>query len=301
MGKRRNTLFWIFIITVVVIASIAGTGLLVLLRRPVVLFILDPIYEETSFSFHRHLELLKTTIEKGWFLNVERVDLQVLADTGVLHDTILLLDKKKQSPLLLLSPLVTSAVALGGPLYPDDDGSLVVGMGLDAAKGGFNIGLVTQEPDPGWLDAADSLRTLDNATPMSIAVLYTEDDAQAAEQAEAFINHISSDKIVLLGQPSSANTARQVQVTLNTMLDFGVLIVVSPYVKSLELYVLDPLGAGLQWVVDESYAKVVPSNQLLGTIGDDLSASLEPIFDPAAQKPGRTGTIILPRVRVYRE
>jgi hypothetical protein len=174
-------------------------------------------------------------------------------------------------------------------------------MGFDSTKGGFNIALVAEEPDSGWLEAADEIRRKDASTPMPIAVLYTEDDVQASVQAEAFINRVSSGKLVRFGQPSSANTPRQAQAALNRMRDLGVLIVASPFVKSLDLYVLDPLGEGLQWVVDESFRNVIPKNKLLGTIGDDLGASLAPIFDPASRKFGGAGTIILPRVRVYRE
>jgi len=274
---------------------------MVLFERPVVLFILDPIYEELSFPLQRRLELYRTTMRMGWFLKVERVELALLSETEAVQDLIRTLAKESQSPMLLLSPLVTSSVALGKQLYPANDGPLVVGMGVDSTKGGFNIALVTQEPDLGWLDAADKLRTKDASTPLPIAVLYTEDDSLATAQAEAFINRISSGKLERFGQPSSANTARQAQATLQKMLDLGVLIVVSPFVKSLDLYALDPLGQGLQWVVDESYRNVIPKSQLLGTIGDDLGASLAPIFDPAAREFGGAGTIMLPRVRVYRE
>lgn len=283
------------------IIIIAGIGLMVVFQRPVVLFIVDPMYENTSFTLQRRLELYQATLRYGWFLKVERVGLDLLSETGALQDMIKLVAEKSKSPMLLLSPLATSAVALGGPLYPLDEGPLVVGMGTDSTKGGFNIGLVAQEPDPGWLDAADWLHSKDTETPMPIAVLFTEDDAVAAGQAEAFINRVSSEKLVRFGQPSSANTARQAQAVLNKMLDFGVLIVVCPFVKALDLYVLDPMGAGLQWVVDESFRNVVPKSQLLGTIGDDLGASLAPIFDPAARRSGGGATIMLPRVRVYRE
>jgi|GEM_PF-2728105 len=301
MGKRRKTSFWILIITLGLIITIAGTGLTVLFKRPAVLFVVDPIYEDTSFSLQRRLELYRTTIQNGWFLKVERVGLDLLYQAEATQDTIRLAARKTHSPLLLLSPLVTSAVALGGPLYPANDGPLVVGMGADSAKGGFNIGLIAQEPDTGWMDAADKLQSKDAATPMPIAVLYTADDSQAASLAKAFIRRISSEKLVEFGLPSSAESARQAQSTLDKLLDLGVLIVACPFIRSLDLYVLNPLGEGLQWVVDESYRMVIPKAQLLGTIGDDLGASLAPVFDPAARKFGGAGTIILPRVRVYRE
>lgn len=301
MGKPRKTALWIIIFIVFLILVIAGTTVMVVLQRPVVLFIVDPIYEDTSFPLLRRLELYKVSMRNGWFLKVERVGLDLLYDAKTIQDTIKLIAEKTQSPMLLLSPLVTSAVVQGGPLYPLDDGPLVVGMGIDSTKGGFNIALVADEPDSGWLEAADEIRRKDASTPMPIAVLYTEDDVQASVQAEAFINRVSSGKLVRFGQPSSANTTRQAQAALTRMLDLGVLIVVCPYVKSLDLYVLDPLGEGLQWVVDESFRNVIPKNLLLGTIGDDLGASLAPIFEPASRKFGGAGTIILPRVRVYRE
>ena len=301
MGKRRKPSFWIMIIALGLIITIAATGLMVLFQRPVVLFVVDPIYEDTSFSLQRQMELYWTTIQNGWFLKVERVGLDLLYQAADIQTAIKLAAKQTHSPMLLLSPLVTSAVALGGPLYPANDGPLVVGMGADSTGGGFNIGLVAQEPDPGWLDAADKLRSRDTATPMPIAILYTEDDTQATLQAKAFSNRVSSGKLVEFGLPSSADTARQAQSTLDKMLDLGVLIVACPFVKSMDLYVLNPLGEGLQWVVDESYRMVIPKDRLLGTIGDDLGASLAPVFDPAARKFGGAGTIILPRIRVYRE
>ena len=274
---------------------------LMLAQRPTMLFIADTRYVASSFSLKERLSLYRTTIRNGWVPAVETIPVESLSDPGAVETFIRNSVNAKASPLVILSPLVTAAVSSDEPLFPSGSGPHVVGMGSFAIRACFDVALVARNPDEGWISAAMALRQRERDTPLPTALLYAGTDGRAAADAETFADALDSDALVLFPQDSSKGSLRQAQADVKRMKALGVLTVVSPYAGSLAAYVGDPLGEGLQWVVDADYGPAIPSGQLLGTVGDDLAASVVPLFSAAKAKAGRGPTIILPLARVYRE
>jgi hypothetical protein len=287
---------------VLLLTMLLGFVYLMLSQRPAFLFIMDTTYQEISFPSQSRLDLAITSIQNGWFLHVKTVGLEQLQDVQSLQEVIRKMVIDSEAHLVLFSPLVTAVLSQNGPPFEQTERPVLVGMGPHStAERVYDIALVAQEPDTGWLEAAQVLRDYVSASPMTIALLASSSDQRAKDDAQAFADEFGNDRMLTFHPDSSLATARQVQVTLTRMRDLGVLTVVSPYVESLAMYVGNPLAEGLQWVVEDLYRNIIPSKNLLGTVGDDLVASMLPIFSVAAQGPRTLPTLILPRVRVYRE
>jgi len=287
---------------VLLLAILLGVTYFVLSQRPAFLFVIDQAYRQTSFTIQSQFALSIAAIRNGWFLHVRSVRLEQLRDVESLQEDIRKMVTDTRARLVLFSPLVTAVLVQNGPPFNQVERPVLVGMGPFAIKERvYDIALVAQEPDSGWLQAAEKLKSSASATPMAIALLTSSIERRAKTNSQAFLDAYGSDRILLFTPEAPLSTARQVQVSLTRMRDLGVLTVVSPYVESLAMYVGNPLAEGLQWVVDDLYRDIIPSKGLLGTVGDDLVASMQPIFPLALQGPASHPTLILPRVRVYRE
>lgn len=301
------------IATLLFLMILGVSGYFLLAARPTLVFFADQSYLDTSLSFGERLDLYHSSIDKGWFLAIEELPMAILGEKTGVKELIGKTISTKKALMAVYSPLITALIASEDSLFTDgmpmdasDTGSvapLMVGMGLSADQNPyFDIALVSTHPDVGWSDAAQALQSQTKATPLLTAVLYEADDPDSTADALLFAETLKDSHLMEFPQRSEGSRNTQVAATMGKLRDTGVLTVVCPYVASLDAYIGDPRGEGLQWVVDDLYSQVIPSGNLLGTVGDDLVASLEPLFAVAMPSVAHTREpITLPLVRTYRK
>jgi len=246
------------------LACLGGVSLHLFMPKAV--FVLDDLYEDTVWA-KNETSVRWVLFKQGLWVQTKTIDL------GKPEQTLYSLPKNTE--LMVFSPLSSALLSKQNlslkDFFPQNQ-PLLLGMGPLARNAGlFDFILIVQEGE-GWDEAALYLKKKSADTPLMTALLTTLESRAGKIFEETFDN----EHLLVIEQSSSAQTEVYAQSIVKTMQAQSVLQVVAPELQNPSVFFSS--DDTLSWVVDIRFADLVPKNQLLLAVGDDLPRSLQPIF-----------------------
>ena len=290
---RRRFPWYAQLSILLLLAAVSLVGWLFAPTRAQVLLAMDPLYQRSSMSFLRRMDMRYRLAAKRYTLVILKLDLATISDAQTLAAT-LALSVGSKTELLVTTPLVSQGLQEIGMLPTQEKQELrIVGMGT-ATSAVFDHKLVRNRPDEGWASAAERVLQALQGNPLPTAVLFEATDSQAVSDADLFLSRFSASGVRMV--PVTSQSEMQARATMEQLDAENVMMVVVPYVRNLDRYVGSPSAEGMRWVVDDAYAELIGDGSLEGTVTDDLFLSVLPLLGnehpPVSHE--------LPLVRTYR-
>jgi len=273
-------------------------------NRPHVLVLSDPWYKQQYFSRLSRLQLQLGFALEGWTLRVETLGLPSLSEDRLLDETLGTL-ADAHTRMVVTTTAVTDRISrndvLGGRLraLSPNPQTLFVGIGrVVETESPYDIILVRDRPDHGWVDAASEALRVTTGNPLPTVILYDERDVQATADAALFEEHF--DAPLLERVPVGSFTDLQIQATMESLAARGAMLMVVPYVQRMDRFSGNSYSGGMRWIVDSLYADLISPEFLEGVVRDDILHSLLPLLATQADGAENLPPIRLPLVRTYR-
>lgn len=280
MSKTLRRPLAITLIVLVLLAVALPVGCLLLENtRPLVLFLQDGTYADSTWPSTRK-SLIRTVRKAGYSCVAVAYDNDSIGTPEHLlaatQDLILMYDPD----IVLFSPLISSALDFSRYTYdqfPGADSSVPFLCGMGGSVDGHGLFDVVFSPAPGagWDSAAQALAANDGATPLMTSLLYKTGDADGEAALTYFQQAFPENKLLVETQEDARGT-RWANSILSDLAQYSVMQVATPSVDRLDTFFTE--DSGLSWTVDVRYAHVVPDKALSGIVGDDLGATLAPLF-----------------------
>ena len=304
VSMRRH--WWTFPL-ILLIASVLSTGIFAIWlyapNRPHVLVLSDPWYKQKHLSRLSRFQLQVGFALEGWTLRVETLELPTLSDAGLFKETVAAL-ADTDTRLVVTTAVVTHQITQRGDLgvhlraLSPNPQALFVGIGAGSAGEPYDIILVRDRPDYGWVDAASEAVRITTGNPLPTVILYDEHDVQATADAALFGDHF--DAPLLERVPVGSFTDLQIQATMESLASRGAMLIVVPHVKRMDRFSNNSYSGGMRWIVDSLYADLISPEFLEGVVQDDILQSLLPLLGTQPDDAESIPTVRLPLVRTYR-
>ena len=268
--------FMLKFVVILLLIVVLG-GVLLHFAMPKAVFILDDLYEHTTWAKNES-SLRWMLLKQGLWVKTKPMDLVDPEQT--------LYSLPRNTKMLVYSPLSSALLAQQDfsleELFPQDQ-PLLLGMGPLAHKVGlFDFILIPQEGE-GWKEAAQYLRKKASDTPLMTALLTSPDSPAGRLFEETF----DSDHLLVIKRDREMQTEMYATSALKTMQLQSVLQVVAPELRGSSLFFAS--DDTLSWIVDIRFADLVPERQLMAAVGDDLPRSFKPILPFLKEIPLKRG------------